>query len=193
MPPQQSFVGVVVPADLPSVTGVGGTSLSTTANGNYVGETTWSEPLLSQGTGGGVSQVFAQPSWQTGSGTGQYDPTKTRQVPDVSADADPASGATVVIDGQQQTGGGTSQAAPLWAGFTALLDQYLQQHGGHRVGFFNQTLYELADGSPQYKPFHDVIVGGNDLYPATSGYDMASGLGSPDVWNLARDLAAEKD
>ncbi len=192
--PQQAWVGVSVPASLPSVTGVGGTSLSTTSNGSYVGETTWSEPLLSQGTGGGVSSVFARPTWQVGPGTNSpYNPNNAREVPDVAADADPATGNLIVNNGQKSIGGGTSMAAPIWAGFTALIDQYLKSHGGHRVGFFNQTLYSLADSSPQYPPFHDITVGGNDLYPAGPGYDLTTGLGSPDVWNLARDLAARGD
>ena len=63
-PPRSSFEGVTVPAALPAVTGTGGTALTTDASGTYSGETTWSEPLLSQGTGGGVSTVFSRPSWQ---------------------------------------------------------------------------------------------------------------------------------
>ena len=190
--PQQSFVGVSVPADLPSVTAVGGTTLSTASNGNYVGETTWSEPLLSQGTGGGISAVFAKPSWQTGAGTAQYDPNNARQVPDVAAVANPQTGVVVYDGGKKVTGGGTSLATPLWAGFTALIDQYLQSRSGHRVGFFNPALYSLANGSGPYPPFHDVTVGGNNFYPATPGYDMTTGLGSPNVWNLVRDLAASE-
>ena len=190
--PQQSFVGVSVPADLPSVTAVGGTTLSTTSSGGYVEETTWSEPLLSQGTGGGVSAVFAKPSWQTGTGTGQYDPNNARQVPDVAAVANARTGVVIYDGGKEIAGGGTSLATPLWAGFTALIDQYLQIHGGHRVGFFNPVLYSLANDPVPYQPFHDVTVGGNNFYPATPGYDMATGLGSPDVWNLARDLAASE-
>ena len=192
--PQSSWQGVQVPASLPDVTGVGGTSLSTTANGSYVGETTWSEPLLSQGTGGGPSSIFARPSWQTDPGTGgQYDIDNGREVPDVAADADPATGTVIVENGQKTQGGGTSLSAPIWAGFTALIDQYLTSHGGHPVGFFNPLLYSLSDGSPSYPPFHDITAGGNDFYLAGNGYDMATGLGSPDVWNLARDLAARGD
>ena len=190
--PQSSWQGVSVPASLPSVTAVGGTSLSTTANGDYVGETTWSEPLLSQGTGGGVSSTFARPAWQIGPGTGgQYDTNNARQVPDAAADADTRTGTAILENGKKGAGGGTSLSAPMWAGFTALIDQYLTSHGGHPVGFFNPLLYSLADGSPSYPAFHDVTVGGNDFYPAGPGYDMATGLGSPDVWNLARDLAAK--
>ena len=190
-PPVNSYVGVGEPAALPQVTGVGGTSLSTTSDGAWTGETTWSEPLLSQGSGGGVSLEFKQPPWQTGVGTGgQLNPNSVRQVPDVAADADPTTGNLVISGGSVQQGGGTSLATPIWAGFTALMDQYLESQQHPPVGFFNPLLYGLANGSPAYAPFHDITLGGNDLYPATPGYDMVTGLGSPDVWNLARDLAA---
>jgi kumamolisin len=192
-PPQSSFEGVVEPADLPAVTGTGGTSITTDAKGNYVGETTWSEPFLSQGTGGGVSQVFKRPSWQTGPGTGgQIDANNGREVPDVSSDANPATGNFIIEDGRPEVGGGTSLAAPSWAGFTALFDAYLSANHDPPVGFFNPILYKLADSSVPYRPFHDITVGGNDYYVATPGYDMSSGLGSPNVYNLARDLVAEK-
>jgi kumamolisin len=192
-PPQSSFVGVLVPAALPAVTGTGGTALTTDAAGNYVGETTWSEPLLSQGSGGGVSTVFARPSWQTGVGTGgQIDTNDGRQVPDVAADADPSTGIALIEQGHPGEGGGTSLAAPLWAGFTALMDEYLAANHDHPVGFFNPILYHLASSSVPYPPYHDITEGGNDIYLATPGYDMVTGLGSPDVYNLARDLKAGK-
>jgi kumamolisin len=192
-PPGSSFEGVSVPASLPAVTGTGGTALTTDAAGNYVGETTWSEPLLSQGTGGGVSTVFSRPSWQTGVGTGgQADAGNGRQVPDVSADADPTTGNLIIEDGKENVGGGTSLAAPIWAGFTAIMDQYLKANHDPPVGFFNPILYHLASSPVPYRPFHDVTVGGNDFYTATPGYDMATGLGSPNVYNLARDLKAGK-
>jgi kumamolisin len=191
--PQSSFVGVSVPAMLPAVTGTGGTALTTDAQGNYVGETTWSEPLLSQGSGGGVSVIAPRPSWQTGVGTGgQLDTGNGRQVPDVSADSDPATGNFIIENGQESEGGGTSLAAPLWAGFTAIMDQYLKANHDPPVGFFNPTLYHLANSKVPFPPFHDITVGGNDLYNATPGYDMVTGLGSPDVYNLARDLKAGK-
>jgi kumamolisin len=190
-PPRSSFEGVSVPASLPAVTGTGGTTLTTDAAGNYASETTWSEPLLSQGTGGGVSTAFSRPSWQTGVGTGgQADAGNGRQVPDVSADADPTTGNLIVEKGKKALGGGTSLAAPTWAGFTAIMDQYLKANHDPAVGFFNPTLYHLANASVPYPPFHDITVGGNDFYAATPGYDMTTGLGSPDVYNLARDLKA---
>jgi kumamolisin len=176
---------------LPAVTGTGGTSLTTDADGNYVGETTWSEPLLAQGSGGGVSDIFLRPSWQTGLGTGgQFDTHNGRQVPDVSADSDPATGNFFIGNGQAQTGGGTSLASPMWAGFTVLMNQFLAAHHHRPVGFFNPILYHLANSQEAFPPFHDITVGGNDYYLATPGYDMVTGLGSPDVWNLAQDLSA---
>jgi kumamolisin len=191
--PESSFVGVSVPAVLPAVTGTGGTALTTDAAGNYIGETTWSEPFLSQGTGGGVSVIFQRPSWQTGVGTGgQFDTSNGREVPDVSSDSDPATGNFIIENGKASVGGGTSLAAPSWAGFTALMDEYLKAHGDPPVGFFNPILYKLANSSVPYPPFHDITRGGNDFYPATTGYDMTTGLGSPDVYNLARDLVAGK-
>jgi kumamolisin len=190
-PPESSFEGVVVPASLPSVTSTGGTTLTTDAQGNWVGETTWSEVLLSQGTGGGVSEYFSRPSWETGVGTGgQIDVNNNYQIPDVASDSDPDTGNFVVLGGSDATGGGTSLAAPTWAGFTALLDQYLVQHNDQPVGFFNSTLFQLANSQEPYPPFHDITLGGNDFYGATPGYDMATGLGSPNVYNLARDLMA---
>ncbi len=189
--PQSSFEGVLVPASLPAVTGTGGTSMTTDAAGNYIGETTWSEPLLSQGTGGGVSHYFARPSWETGVGTGgQIDTGNHLEVPDVSSDSNPATGNAIIEDGQASQGGGTSLAAPTWAGFTALMDQDLKAHHDPAVGFFNPILFRLASSSVPYPPFHDVTLGGNDFYAATPGYDMTTGLGSPDVYNLARDLIA---
>ena len=191
--PQSSWEGVSVPASLPAVTGTGGSALTTDASGNYVGETTWSEPLLSQGSGGGVSSNFQRPSWQTGVGTGgQIDTGNGREVPDVSADSDPGTGNFIIENGSATQGGGTSLAAPLWSGFTALMDQYLKANHLGPVGFFNPILYHLASSSVPYPPFHDVTVGGNDFYLATPGYDMVTGLGTPNVYNLARDLKAGK-
>ena len=189
--PLSSWEGVSVPASLPNVTSVGGTTLLTTASGEYVTETSWTEPLLLQGSGGGLSKVFSRPSWQAGPGTGGFtDPAGKRQVPDVAADANPATGNGIIEHGQATTGGGTSLSAPTWAAFTVLIDEYLLTRGQHAVGFLNPELYKLAETQSPYRPLHDITVGGNDFYPATPGYDMVTGLGSPDVWNLARDLAA---
>ncbi|HLI16476.1 MAG TPA: S53 family peptidase [Acidimicrobiales bacterium] len=178
--------GVWYPAVLPAVTGVGGTSLSVTTSGDYLGETVWSMPMMSQGSGGGVSTVIPRPSWQVGTGVGQ---SPYREVPDVSAVADPTTGNAIVVGGSGETGGGTSLAAPVWAGFTALIDEYLAASGAKPIGFANPVLYELAnDHRLSPPPFHDVTVGSNDFYAAGPGYDPVTGLGSPDVAALAQYL-----
>ena len=77
----------------------------------------------------------------------------------------------------------------MWAALTSLIDQYLRGRGDAPVGFANPLLYRLASGSPPVPAIHDVTAGTNDFYPAGPGYDMVTGLGTPDAWNLARDLA----
>ena len=72
----------------------------------------------------------------------------------------------------------------------ALIEQYARQHGVPRLGFIDPVLYALAATPQRYPPFHDVTVGANRFYPATKGWDFATGLGSPDVYNLARDVVA---
>src|SRR5215469_8791253 len=191
------------PAGDPNITGVGGTNLQLN-NGAYGSESVWSNPSDTQrspqgaGGGGGISSFFKEPSWQTGPGVQNQYSNGNREVPDVSADADPATGysvyCTVAASGCSSTGwitvGGTSAAAPLWAGSTALINEYLQNQQKPRMGFANPVLYGLANAQTQFPPFHDVTSGTNLYYPATSGYDEASGWGSPDIYNIARDVAA---
>jgi kumamolisin len=189
-PPSKRDVGVDIPASEPGVTGVGGTRLGITGSGAWHAEVTWEGPVETSGGGGGVSTYFSRPSWQKAPGTSdnQNNPHGMRAVPDVSAIADPASSGLYYIAGQTAQEGGTSQAAPIWAGIMALTDQYLRTHGGHRLGFVNPALYALANKSQPYPPFHDVTLGNNLLYGATKGYDLATGLGTPNAWNIARDL-----
>ncbi|MBA2284211.1 MAG: S8/S53 family peptidase [Ktedonobacteraceae bacterium] len=189
------------PADDPNVTGVGGTNLQL-SNGAYGSESVWSNPGDTQrsprgaGGGGGFSNTYKQPSWQTGPGTGSGN-NGMREVPDVSAAADPATGyavyCTAPASGCPSSGwitvGGTSAAAPLWAGSTALINQYLQAQSKSPAGHITPALYSLASAQQAFPPFHDITAGNNLNYMATPGYDMASGLGSPDIYNIARDLA----
>jgi subtilase family serine protease len=191
-------LGVDSPASDPNVTGVGGTNLQLNA-GAYGSESVWSTPSDTQrspkgaGGGGGVSNTFAKPSWQTGQGV----QSGKREVPDVSADADPATGyatyCTVTNAGCPSTGwitvGGTRAAAPLWAASMALIDQYLQSQGKAVVGNANSALYSLFNAPQQSPAFHDITSGNNLNYPATKGYDMASGIGTPDINNIAHYLA----
>lgn len=190
------------PADDPNITGVGGTNLQLN-NGAYGSESVWSNPSDTQrspqgaGGGGGISSLFKEASWQKGPGVQNQYSNGNREVPDVSADADPATGYAVyctVSAAGCSSGwievGGTSAAAPLWAGSTALINGYLQQQNKSRMGFANPVLYGLENSQPQFTPFHDVTSGTNLYYPATAGYDEASGWGSPDIYNIARDVAA---
>src|SRR5579884_3526263 len=190
------------PASDPYVTGVGGTNLQLTA-GAYGSESVWSNPNDTSrspkgaGGGGGFSSFFSQPTWQAGNGVGNGNSSK-REVPDVSADADPTTGyamyCTVAASGCPSTGwitvGGTSASAPLWAGSTALVNQYLQSQNKSRIGNANAALYNLFNAQQTSPAFHDITTGNNLNYSATPGYDMASGIGTPDFYNLARDQAA---
>lgn len=199
-----SSLAVDSPAGDPNVVGVGGTNLSTGSGGSYSGETVWSCTTCTSrspkgsGGGGGLSTYFAKPSYQTGPGTTNSYSNGKRQVPDVAADADPASGysvyCTVTAAGCSSSSawisvGGTSAAAPLWAGIAADTNQYLAAQGKPVLGNANAKLYQLFNTTQTYPAYHDVTSGNNLYYPATSGYDQASGIGTPDVWNLARDAA----
>ncbi len=189
------------PADDPYVTSVGGTTLQVN-NGAYGSETVWSNPhSISHGPegaggGGGLSKAFKQPSWQVGPGVKNSYSNGYRQVPDVTANADPATGyamyCTVTNAGCNANGwlvvGGTSGAAPVWSGSAALFNQYLQANGQKRIGYANPTLYALFNAQQGFPPFHDITAGNNLYYPATAAYDLASGMGSPDIYNIARDL-----
>ena len=96
--------------------------------------------------------------------------TGGRGVPDVSGDASPETGYTILVDGTQEVVGGTSAVAPLWAGLIALLNQQL----GKNVGFLNPQIYTLGEG-----PFYDITSGNNGDYSAGTGWDACTGLGSP--------------
>src|SRR6266568_2046806 len=185
-----------------NVIGVGGTTLQLNV-GAYGSESVWSNPSAIQhgpkggGAGGGISNTFARPTWQQGSGVQNQYSNGNREVPDVTADADPSTGyavyCTVKNAGCPPTGwltiGGTSAGAPLWAGCLALINQYLQTQGKAPVGYANPALYGLFNAQQAFPAFHDITTGNNLYYPATTSYDLASGMGSPDVYNMARDLA----
>ncbi|HTP23184.1 MAG TPA: S53 family peptidase [Solirubrobacteraceae bacterium] len=178
------------PSSSPFVLSVGGTSLSTTTAGVYQGETAWQDTLEQSGGGGGLSLEFPRPSWQIGPGVANQFSDGKRQLPDVAADADPWSGWDTYAAGALTVAGGTSAAAPFWAATTALIAQYARQHGVSRLGFVDPMLYAIA-ATPQRAPaFHDLTKGTNRYYPATKGWDFATGLGSPDVYHLAQDLMA---
>jgi len=200
---QDNNLNVDSPADDPYVTGVGATSLQLN-NGAYGSESVWSDPTQIQrgpkgsGSGGGLSNTFKLPAWQSGPGVQNQYSNGYREVPDVTAVGDPRTGysvyCTVTNAGCPATGwltiGGTSAATPLWAGSLLLVNQYLKmQHGGSAIGHVNSALYRIFNTQQQYPAFHNVTIGNNLYYPATVGYNLASGIGSPDLYNLARDLS----
>lgn len=186
-PPSQGDVGVDAVASLPAMTSVGGTRIAVDGSGNWVSEAVWVDSASQQGTGGGIDTNWSRPSWQRAQGVENVGDSQHRLVPDVSADADPNSGMLMVSGGHVFPGGGTSQAAPIWAALTVLMNEYLRAHGGHNVGDINPLIYQIARGAA--KPaFHDITLGGNAVFLAGPGYDPVSGLGSPNAQNLAADL-----
>ena len=200
---QDTNLNVDSPADDPYVTGVGATKLQTN-NGAYGSESVWSDSTQVQhgpkgsGSGGGLSTHFRLPSWQSGPGVQNKYSNGYREVPDLSSAGDPHPGfsiyCTVTNAGCPPTGwlttGGTSGAAPFVASGLLLVNQYLQTHNAGVIGHVNPALYHLFNTQQQYPPFHDITSGNNLFFPATSGYDLASGIGSPNLYNIARDLAA---
>jgi subtilase family serine protease len=199
-----AYGGASYPSTDPYVTGVGGTSLymNTTsgyyqfpyanATGTYGNETAWSWNnflFYMWGTGGGWSTVFGQPSWQTGSGVVN---NGERGAPDVAWDADPLTGVLVsVFDNYTKSYdyypvGGTSVGSPCWAGSMALIDQ----KAGRSLGFINPTIYSILNNGAEYsKAFHDITVGNNNPNSATTGWDALTGVGSPNLGELANYLA----
>jgi kumamolisin len=160
------------PASSPHVLACGGTKLD--ANGaTIVSEVVWNELALKDGaTGGGVSNVFALPSWQASAGVPKPSVTTGgRGVPDVAGDADPTTGYTIRVDGATSVIGGTSAVAPLWAGLVAVANQQL----GTQVGFIQPAIYAAKAASA----FNDITQGNNGAFSAGSGWDACTGLGSP--------------
>ncbi|MET0698610.1 MAG: S53 family peptidase [Mycobacterium sp.] len=184
-PPGPADTGLDAVASLPEVTNVGGTVLSTNEQYRWLGEQSWTDVPLTQGSGGGISSLFDRPPWQ--SSVSNTTNTVRRLTPDVAAVADSATGASIVVGGRVAVGGGTSQAAPIWAGIAAVTNQFLRTNGGRPLGDFNPTLYRLAAGAPR-PGFHDITLGTNAVAVAGPGYDMVTGLGSPNVDNLARNI-----
>jgi kumamolisin len=160
------------PASSPHVLACGGTKLD--ANGStIVSEVVWNEVATNEGaTGGGVSNVFALPSWQANSNVPAPSvSTGGRGVPDVSGDADPNSGYTIRVDGETSVIGGTSAVAPLWAGLVAVANQQL----GAQVGFIQPAIYAAKAAAS----FNDITQGNNGAFSAGPGWDACTGLGSP--------------
>lgn len=162
------------PASSPHVLACGGTRLSSQA-GVIQTEVTWNDGSQGGATGGGVSAVFALPSWQEKADVPlSADPGHRpgRGVPDVAGDADPETGYQVLVDGQPVVFGGTSAVAPLWAALLVRCAQSL----GHRPGYLNPLLYQTLDGEGVSR---DITQGNNGAYQAGPGWDPCTGWGSP--------------
>ncbi|OOG51379.1 S53 family peptidase [Rhodanobacter sp. C01] len=172
------------PASSPSVLACGGTEL--VGSGSTIkSEVVWNETAGNEGaTGGGVSTVFALPSWQSTSKVpAAPNGFVGRGVPDVAGNADPLTGYSVLVDGQSEVIGGTSAVAPLWAALVARLNQQLD----HALGAANAALYGIGEA-----PFHDITQGNNGSYAAGPGWDACTGLGSPNGQALLSALQGNK-
>ena len=180
------------PASQPYVTGVGGTKLTTSSTGAWQSETTWNDGSAANGgSGGGISAVWSQPTYQSGVvSTASKGSTTQRNVPDVALNAEPSTGYSIYFGGKWVVYGGTSCAAPLWSGFTALVNQQRATLGKATIGFMNPTLYTLGKGANGATDFHDIADGStNLLYPAVTGYDCATGWGTINGTALLADLS----
>jgi uncharacterized protein (TIGR03437 family) len=205
----QKGIAVMVPASVPEVTGVGGTTFGEGSNPTYwsvsspgygdtateyIPEVAWNdsgEVGKIAASGGGVSIYYPRPTWQNGTPV----PGKFREVPDVAMAASPNhDGYLVITNGAPGIYGGTSAATPVFAGIVLLLNEYV---GANGLGNINPNLYQIA--STTANVFHDVTSGGNIVecaagtngctggvlgYSAGPGYDLVTGLGSVDAYNL---------
>jgi pseudomonalisin len=170
-----TVAGQSYPASSPFVIAVGGTTLSTNSDGSYAGETAWTF------SGGGPSLYEAKPSWQGG-----VVPGTTRGVPDLAFDADPNSGALLVVNGSQASNGGTSLASPLFVGAWARLES------AHNNGLgFPAASFYRSGATSSTLIFHDVTSGSNGDYSAGVGWDYVTGFGSLNVAGLNARLSTE--
>jgi len=177
------------PADDAYVVSVGGTDLVTaSAAGPWKSETAWTD------SGGGISpDKIAIPAWQQLSGvinSTNKGSTTLRNGPDVSANANftfyTCADQTTCLANEY---GGTSFAAPMWAGYIALVNQQLAENGKSPIGFINPTIYAQNVTSSYATDFHDITSGTSGSYSATTGYDLVTGWGSPNGTGLINALA----
>ena len=193
------------PSSSPYITLVGGTTLTMTGTGaSYASETVWNwgyDPSAGGyvGSSGGISSHYPIPSWQTNVNNlaGRGGSTSLRNIPDVALTAD-----NVFVDygnGSSDVYGGTSCAAPLWAGFMALVNQQAAASGKSSAGFINPAIYAIAAGPGYSSCFNDITTGNNtwpsspNLFYATNGYDLCTGWGTPNGTNLINALAGPTD
>jgi uncharacterized repeat protein (TIGR01451 family) len=188
----------------PNITIVGGTTLTMNGvatsyasekvwNWGFVGDYNWN-PDGYAGSSGGISTDVNIPGWQQGiSMATNHGSTTYRNVPDVALTGDNVF--IVSSGGSQSLVGGTSCASPLWAGFMALVNQQAAINGKPSVGFLAPAVYALAKTASYTNCFHDIIAGDNTWdqsltnFFAVPGYDLATGLGTPNGINLINALA----
>jgi len=166
-------VHVDFPSSSPFVLACGGTRLSVASNG-AITETVWKDSSTSA-TGGGVSDVFPIPDYQSGAKVplSLSSKFKGRGVPDVAANADPDTGYKVLVDGQEYIIGGTSAVAPLMAGLIALFNQ----QRGKPVGFINPVIYSQPGLCRDIVSGDNITTSNNLGYKAGKGWDACTGLG----------------
>ena len=179
------------PADDDYIVSVGGTDLTTAgAGGPWKSETAWVD------SGGGISpDGIPIPSWQKLAGvinSSNKGSTTLRNGPDVSANAN----FTFYVCADQEACtaneyGGTSFAAPMWAGYVALTNEQLANSGKPTLGFINPYLYAFGVSSSYDTDFHDITSGKSGSYSAVKGYDLVTGWGSPNGRGLIKALASE--
>jgi kumamolisin len=172
-------VHVDYPASSAYVLGCGGTTLQANVKTDSISsEVVWNEPGNGGATGGGVSDIFPLPAYQSGAqvpvsaNTGKAG----RGVPDVAGDADPATGYNILLGGRTEPIGGTSAVAPLMAGLVARLNEAL----GKPVGFLNPVLYANPSVCRDITQGNNDTVGSGSSYPAGPGWDACTGNGVPD-------------
>ncbi|MGA2248150.1 MAG: immunoglobulin domain-containing protein, partial [Verrucomicrobiota bacterium] len=187
-------VGLIdFPGDTPYLTQVGGTTLTTSGpGGSWVSEKVWNWGS-GVGSGGGISTQYPIPSWQMDINMADNQGSTTmRNTPDVALTAD---NVYVRADGLDYSVGGTSCAAPLWAGFAALANQQAADSGRPAVGFINPAVDRIGNGVNYAFAFHDITNGNNTSsssptrFYAVPGYDLCTGWGTPAGTNLINALA----
>ncbi len=201
-----------VPAASPYLTSVGGTTLTMNGSGaSYSSETVWNSGYYKTadlggswfangngywGSGGGVSTFYSIPYWQQGVNMATNDGSASnRNIPDVAM---VANGVWVIYNnGGTDWFVGTSCAAPLWAGFIALVNQQAANYHLPAVGFINPAIYRIGGSASYGSGFHDITTG-NDFWPgsptnyaAVPGYDLCTGWGTPNGTNLINLLAPQ--
>lgn len=189
--------GVPFPSESTNITQVGGTTLSTTGpGGSWSLETAWNWGVQNGkyvGTSGGVSINYGIPIWQQGiSMIANHGSTTKRNVPDVALTGDNVY--VAYNNGSSAAFGGTSCAAPLWAAYTALINQQAALAAKPPVGFLNPAIYAIGKGANYNACFHDTATGNNfsssspTNFPAVTGFDLCTGWGTPNGTNLINAL-----